>query len=84
VRASGCDSAKVRQKPRLLSDNGSPYMAAHLAGYLARKGIKHIRGAPMHSQTQCKIERWHQWYISETAMTDPAAPPSKARTLQPL
>ncbi|MGL4438860.1 MAG: IS3 family transposase [Bosea sp. (in: a-proteobacteria)] len=60
LAASGCDSAKVLHKPRLLSDNGSSYIAGDLAEYLEDKGMKHIRGAPMHPQTQGKIERWHQ------------------------
>ena len=60
LAASGCGSAKVMHKPRLLSDNGSSYIAGDLAEYLKGKGMKHIRGAPMHPQTQGKIERWHQ------------------------
>lgn len=60
LAASGCDSAKVLHKPRLLSDNGSSYIAGDLAEYLEDKGMKHFRGAPMHPQTQGKIERWHQ------------------------
>jgi transposase InsO family protein len=60
LAASGCDSAKVLHKPRLLSDNGSSYIAGDLAEYLEDKGMKHVRGAPMHPQTQGKIERWHQ------------------------
>lgn len=60
LAASGCASAKVLHKPRLLSDNGSSYIAGDLAEYLADKGMAHIRGAPMHPQTQGKIERWHQ------------------------
>jgi len=28
--------------------------------WLGDRGIKHIRGAPFHPQTQGKIERWHQ------------------------
>jgi putative transposase len=60
LAASGCDSAKVLHKPRLLSDNGSSYIASDLAEYLEDKGMKHVRGAPMHPQTQGKIERWHQ------------------------
>ena len=47
LAASGCDSAKVVHKPRLLSDNGSSYIAGDLAEYLEDKGMKHIRGAPM-------------------------------------
>ena len=60
LAASGCDSAKVLHKPRLLSDNGLSYIAEDLAKYLEDKGMKHVRGAPMHPQTQGKIERWHQ------------------------
>ena len=60
LAASGCDSAKILHKPRLLSDNGSSYIAGDLAEYLEGKGMKHVRGALMHSQTQGKIERWHQ------------------------
>ncbi len=57
---SGCNRATVVQKPRLLSDNGSSYVAADLADYLEGKGMDHVRGAPHHPQTQGKIERWHQ------------------------
>ncbi len=58
--ASGCNCATVVHKPRLLSDNGSSYVAADLAYYLDGKGMDHVRGAPHHPQTQGKIERWHQ------------------------
>ena len=47
-------------RPRLLSDNGSSYIAADLADWLGSKGISHIRSAPYHPMTQGKIERWHQ------------------------
>ena len=60
LEASGCDHATIVQKPRLLSDNGSSYVAADLAKYLDAKGMDHVRGAPHHPQTQGKIERWHQ------------------------
>lgn len=60
LAASGCDSATVVAKPRLLSDNGSSYIAGDLADYLDDKGMDHVRGAPRHPQTQGKIERWHQ------------------------
>jgi len=60
LHASGCDQVTVVQKPRLLSDNGSSYVAGDLADYLDDKGMEHVRGAPHHPQTQGKIERWHQ------------------------
>ncbi len=60
LEASGCARATVVHKPRLLSDNGSSYVAADLADYLDTKGMDHVRGAPHHPKTQGKIERWHQ------------------------
>ena len=50
--ASGCDSAMVVHKPRLLSDNGSSYISSDLAEWLKDRGIAHVRGAPCHPQTQ--------------------------------
>ena len=60
LEASGCGNAKVIHKPRLLSDNGASYISSELAEWLSGKGMDHTRGAPMHPQTQGKIERWHQ------------------------
>jgi putative transposase len=60
LQASGCDSATVLHKPRLLSDNGPSYIAGELADYIEAQQMSHVRGAPLHPQTQGKIERWHQ------------------------
>jgi putative transposase len=58
LATSGLDH--VTPRPRLLSDNGSSYVADDLATWLKGKGMPHVRGAPYHPQTQGKIERWHQ------------------------
>src|SRR5271169_6479275 len=58
--ASGLDKMTVVHRPRLLSDNGSSYVAADLAKWLDQQEMEHVRGAPYHPQTQGKIERWHQ------------------------
>jgi putative transposase len=60
LTASGCGEARVRHRPRLLSDNGPGYIAGDLADWLAGQQMRHIRGAPCHPQTQGKIERWHR------------------------
>lgn len=60
LEVSGCDRATVVHKPRLLSDNGSSYIAGELADWLDERNMRHTRGAPYHPQTQGKIERWHQ------------------------
>jgi transposase InsO family protein len=48
------------RRPRLLSDNGSCYIAQELGEFMKDKGIKHIRGRAHHPQTQGKIERYHR------------------------
>ena len=60
LAASGLDQANVVHKPRLLSDNGSSYIAGDLAEWMESQDMEHVRGAPYHPQTQGKIERWHQ------------------------
>ncbi|MGY3238186.1 putative transposase [Bradyrhizobium sp. USDA 4472] len=60
LAASGLDHIAVAHRPRLLSDNGSSYVADDLAEWLDQKGMQHVRGAPYHPQTKGKIERWHQ------------------------
>ena len=60
LQASGLHRASPTQRPRLLSDNGSSYVAGDLAKWLGARNIKHLRGAPYHPMTQGKIERWHQ------------------------
>ena len=60
LKTSGCDQARARHKPRLLSDNGASYISGDLADWLEDRGMSHVRGAPYHPQTQGKIERWHQ------------------------
>ena len=58
LTAAGLDH--TGRRPRLLSDNGSSYVAGDLASWLDDQGIAHVRGAPNHPMTQGKIERWHQ------------------------
>jgi putative transposase len=60
LAAAGLDQISVVHRPRLLTDNGSSYIAGDLAEWLDGRGMAHIRSAPCHPQTQGKIERWHQ------------------------
>lgn len=57
---TGVDQVKVKNRPRLLSDNGPCYVSDELRKYLEDKGLTHTRGAPYHPQTQGKIERYHR------------------------
>ena len=60
LAACGCDCPTVLHRPRLLSDNGSSYIAGDLATWLKGKGMDHVRGAPNHTRTKGKAERRHQ------------------------
>jgi len=60
LASSGLDQISIVHRPRLLTDNGSSYIAGDLAEWLDGRGMTHIRSAPRHPQTQGKIERWHQ------------------------
>jgi transposase InsO family protein len=51
---------KKYQRPILLSDNGSCYVAGELKDYLREMNIKAIHGRVAHPQTQGKIERYHR------------------------
>lgn len=51
----------TKQRPRLLSDNGSCYIANELKAYLKNNhNMQQIHGRPLHPQTQGKIERYHR------------------------
>lgn len=51
----------TKQRPRLLSDNGSCYIASELKDYLKDSyDINQVHGRPFHPQTQGKIERYHR------------------------
>lgn len=51
----------TKQKPKLLSDNGSCYIATELKSYLKDNyQIDQVHGRPNHPQTQGKIERYHR------------------------
>lgn len=60
LEATGLDSASVRHRPRLLSDNGPCYVSSELKAWLKDSEMTHTRGKPYHPQTQGKIERWHR------------------------
>ena len=50
----------TKQKPKLLSDNGSCYIANELKSYLKDNyQMQQVHGRPNHPQTQGKIERFH-------------------------
>ncbi|BAR56000.1 putative transposase [Bradyrhizobium diazoefficiens] len=57
LAVSGLDHIAVAHRPRLLSDNGSSYVADDLAKWLDQKGMQHVRGAPYHDPGKDRAER---------------------------
>ena len=47
LAASGLDQMTLVHRPRLLSDNGSSYVASELADWLDKQNIEHVRGASL-------------------------------------
>lgn len=60
LEKTGIRSVKIKQRPRLLSDNGPCYISKKLKQYLSDHSMEHTRGAPYHPMTQGKIERYHR------------------------
>jgi transposase InsO family protein len=61
-------------RTRLLSDNGSGYVSRAFRDYLSLVGIRHIRAAPYHPQTNGKLERYHQSIKQEVNQVPYEAP----------
>ena len=47
-------------RPKLLCDNGSSYIASEFNSFLKEEKIQVIHGRPLHPQTQGKIERYNR------------------------
>jgi len=60
VAFTGMRDIPLEDKTRLLTDNGSGYIAKVLEDYLRMQSIRHIRCSPHHPQTNGKLERFHQ------------------------
>jgi putative transposase len=60
VDATGMTEVPIKDRTRLLSDNGAGYVSRSFRDYLHLIGIRHILAAPYHPQTNGKLERYHQ------------------------
>ena len=74
IEATGVVDARVRHRPRLLTDNGSAYVSRELREYLTEKAMDHTRGQVEHPQTQGKIERYHRTMKNAVTLTHFYAP----------
>lgn len=53
-------------RPRIISDNGSQFIARDFKEYIRLSGMTHVRTSPYYPQSNGKIERWHQTLKNES------------------
>ena len=60
VDATGMTEVSIKDRTKLLSDNGAGYVSRAFRDYLHLVGIGHILAAPFHPQTNGKVEHYQQ------------------------
>jgi putative transposase len=60
VDITGMTNVPLKDRTRLLSDNGAGYVSRIFRDYLRLVGINHVLSAPFHPQTNGKVERYQQ------------------------
>jgi putative transposase len=53
------------EHPRIISDNGSQFIARDFKELVRQLGMTHVRTSPGHPQSNGKLERWHATIKSE-------------------
>lgn len=67
-------------KPRIITDNGPPFVARDFKEFLRVVGVMHVRTSPYYPQSNGKIERWNRTVKSEKIRLHPSATIEEART----
>lgn len=68
-------------RPRIISDNGSAFIARDFKVFLREAGMSHVRTSPYYPQSNGKIERWHRTLKSDAIRRFQPATPDEARTV---
>ena len=55
-------------RPRIISDNGSQFIAKDFKEFIRISGMTHVRTSPYYPQSNGKIERWHGTLKKECIM----------------
>jgi transposase InsO family protein len=81
VDTAGMTNVPVKDRTRLLSDNGAGYVSRAFRDYLNLLGIRHILAAPFHPQTNGKVERYQQSLKREVNQLPYEAPSQLERAI---
>ena len=65
IDATGMTDVPIKDRTKLLSDNGVGFISRAFRDYLHLVGITHILAAPFHPQTNGKLERYHRTIKTE-------------------
>ena len=66
-------------RPRLISDNGSAYIARDLKLFIRLAGMTHVRTSPQYPQSNGKIERFHRTLKTDAIRRFEPSDPEQAR-----
>jgi transposase InsO family protein len=68
-------------RPRVISDNGPPFIARDFKEFIRISGMTHVKTSPSYPQSNGKIERWHKSLKSECLRPRTPLSPEDARRL---
>lgn len=67
--------------PRIISDNGSAFIAKDLKKYIRIAGMTHVRTSPYYPQSNGKMERWHRTIKADAIRRFQPSTPEGARAV---
>jgi transposase InsO family protein len=70
-----------RARPRLISDNGSAFIAKDLKLYIREAGMTHVRTSPYYPQSNGKLERFHRTIKADAIRRFAPSDPDQARRI---
>lgn len=68
-------------RPRLITDNGSQFIARDFKDFVRLAGMSHVRTSPNYPQSNGKLERFHRTIKSEAFRAASPLTPSAARSV---
>ena len=66
-------------RPRLISDNGSAFIARDFKSFIREAGMTHVRSSPYYPQSNGKLERFHRTIKAEAIRRYEPSDPAQAR-----